>query len=269
MRHIRDSYGITSFRYAGSSTPAKLMRDVAEQILAANLDVEYCSYGHVREFDPEAAALLKRSGLFGLLFGIESGSQKVLDLMNKPTTVEQIEVAVKTAKDAGIFVVGSVILPAPGDTGKTMEQTFALLLDVRPDSVFIQFPGVYPRTPWAQEPRRFGFKLDEKSYCRQVMNYKIKTLFPPSFWAPLPYRLDGMSFRRFARITERFAARLEKVGLVTQLTDDIAMVASVLDVEPREFKELTARAMWTGDWETIADVVSSFNERSTCTSRGE
>lgn len=262
MRHIGETCGIRSFRYAGSSTPAKLMREVAGRIIEEGLDVSYCSYGHVREFAPDDVALLKESGLFGLLFGIESGSRKVLDLMNKRTTVEQIRTALKAAKEAGVFVVGSVILPAPGDTEETMEETFDLLMDVRPDSVFIQFPGIYPRTPWAQDPKQYGFDLDMGNYCRQVMNYKIKTLFPPSFWAPLPYKLNGMRFRQFAGITESFALRLEKSGLVTQLTDDIAMVGSVLGIEPREFKEITARAMWTGDWEKMAEVVTDFNEKS-------
>jgi radical SAM superfamily enzyme YgiQ (UPF0313 family) len=262
MRHILSSYGIRTFRYAGSSTPAKLMREVATRIIEEKLDVSYCSYGHVREFDSDSAVLLKRSGLFGVLFGIESGSQNVLDLMNKPTTVERIRTVLKAAKSACIFVVGSVILPAPGDTDETMRETFDLLTDIRPDSVFIQFPGIYPRTPWAENPERYGFDLDGESYCRQVMNYKIRTLFPPSFWSPLPYRLSGMSFRRFARITEKFALKLEKNGLVTQLTDDIAMVGSVLGIEPREFKEVTARAMWTGDWEKMAEIVADFNEGS-------
>lgn len=264
MAHTRDQYGIRSFRYAGSSTPAKLMRQIADKIIAENLDVSYCSYGHVREFRLDDAMVLKRSGLFGLLFGIESGCQTVLDLMNKPTTVERIRTAVTAAKNAGIYIVGSVILPAPGDNAETMEETFDLLTDIRPDSVFIQFPGIYPRTPWAQNPGKYGFDLDAKTYCRKIMGYKIKTLFPPSFWSPLPYRLNGMKFRKFARITEQFALRLERNGLVTQLTDDIAMVGSVLGYDQQEFKELTARAIWTGDWEKMAEIVAAFNAKSSC-----
>jgi len=96
------------------------------------------------------------------------------------------------------------------------------------------------------------------------MDYKIKTLFPPSFWSPLPYRLNGMSFRQFARVTEQFALKLESNGLVTQLTDDIALVGSVLGIDLVEFKRFTARAMWTGDWEKMAEIVTTFNERSSC-----
>jgi len=262
MKNVRRTCGIRTFRYAGSSTPASFMQDCAKKIVADELDVTYCSYGHVREFNAGNAKLLKQSGLFGLLFGIESGSQKVLDLMDKPTKVSQIRAASYAAKEAGIFTVGSVILPAPGDDEQTMHETFELLMDIKPDSVFIQFPGVYPRTPWANNPRRYGFRLDTETYCRQVMNYKIKTLFPPSFWSPLPYKLNGMRFREFARITEEFAASLESSGLVTQLTDDIALVGSVLGIEPAEFKKRTAQAVWTGDWEKMAEIVANFNGKS-------
>jgi radical SAM superfamily enzyme YgiQ (UPF0313 family) len=267
IKHIINSYGVSSFRYAGSSTPSGLMREVAETVINENLDIRYCSYGHVREFHAEDAALLRKSGLFGLLFGIESGSQKVLDLMNKPTTVEQIRKAVKASREIGIFVVGSMILPAPGDDEKTMQESFDLLMDIRPDSIFIQFPGIYPRTPWLENPEKYGFELDAENYCRQIMNYKLKTLFPPSFWSPLPYKLNGMRFRQFARITEKFALRLEANGLVTQLTDDIALVGSVLGIEMKEFKKITAGAMWTGDWERMAEIASRFNEKTVCANR--
>ena len=186
--------------------------------------------------------------------------------MNKGTTVERIRTSVEVAKEAGVFVVGSVILPAPGDTEETMEETFALLSQIRPDSVFIQFPGVYPRTPWERDPRRYGFELDQDTYRRRVMGYKLKTLFPPSSWSPLPYRVNSLPFRKFARITEKFALRLERDGLVTQLTDDIAMVGSVLGIEPPELKAVTARVMWTGDWEKMAEIASTFNRRSACQS---
>ena len=73
-----------------------------------------------------------------------------------------------------------------------------------------------------------------------------------------------MKFRKFARITEQFALKLESSGLVTQLTDDIAMVGSVLGIEPMEFKRLSAKATWTGDWEKMAEMVTTFNERSSC-----
>lgn len=95
-----------------------------------------------------------------------------------------------------------------------MLETFGLLMDIRLNSVFIQFPGVYPRTAWAEFPEQYGFSLDVRDYSRQVMNYKLKTLFPPSFWAPLPYKLNSMSFRQFARVTERLCpkARAEWPG---------------------------------------------------------
>ena len=87
-------------------------------------------------------------------------------------------------------------------------------------------------------------------------------LMNSSFWSPLPYKLDGMRFRRFTRITERFALKLEENGLVTQLTDDIALMGSVLRIDFRQFKEITARAMWTGDWEKMAEMVAEFNAES-------
>ncbi len=102
MKHARDRCGIGCFRRAGSSTPASVTQEIASEILKEGLDFSYCSYGHAKESRLECAAILRRSGLFGFLFGMEAGSQKVLDLMGKPTTVGPIRSVVMTAKRAGI-----------------------------------------------------------------------------------------------------------------------------------------------------------------------
>jgi radical SAM superfamily enzyme YgiQ (UPF0313 family) len=59
------------------------------------------------------------------MFGIESGSQRVLNGMNKKTKVFDIEQAVSHAKDAGIGIIhGFFIVGSPGETVEEVRQTF-------------------------------------------------------------------------------------------------------------------------------------------------
>jgi hypothetical protein len=66
-------------------------------------------------------------------------------------------------------------------------RSLEMLLEMRPDSVPVQFPGVVPGTPWWNDPERYGFSFDAEEMTRVGLDYKIKLLFPPSMWEEPPY----------------------------------------------------------------------------------
>jgi len=66
---------------------------------------------------------LRSAGLTTLYYGVESGSQRILDLMKKGITLKQAENAVKAAKDVGVEVLTSFILGFPGETQEEMDKT--------------------------------------------------------------------------------------------------------------------------------------------------
>lgn len=260
MIAIKDKYGIAVFRYAGSNTPLKLMDGVAREILKRQLKVEYTTFGHVREASLEVFKLLKSSGCFGLFFGIESGSQRILDKgMNKSVKVEQIKKAILYAKEAGLFTAGSIIFPAPGETKATQQQTLNLLSEARPDSAPIQFPLVAPGTEWFSKPETFGFQLNKNTFHQKAMNYKIKFMFPPRFWKPFPYKVNGKRFKKYAQELEEFMEKVEELGITTTISDEMALLAKYAGVTPREFRDLNRLQFLTGDYEGIKKLVEKIN----------
>ena len=112
---------------------------------------------------------LRRAGEVGIeriIFGIESGSEKVLKMMNKRITRDQIVDACKTAKDAGLNVNGFFIIGHPGDDLHEFEITYELaeylltrdLLDGGVVAKFIPYPGTAP------------FRFQEK-YGVEILSY--------------------------------------------------------------------------------------------------
>ena len=87
---------------------------------------------------------MKASGCYSVAFGIESGSQEILDRIEKKTNLEKVRKAVEMASAAGLITQGFFIFGLPGETPETIDQTirFAmslhlhkaqfLLLDVLP-----------------------------------------------------------------------------------------------------------------------------------------
>ncbi len=261
IENLINKYNFRAFRYAGSSTPYHHMKDIAQEMINRNLKLIYSSFGHAREeFDD--FAILKKSGLSTLLIGIESGSQEILDKINKGNLTNQIENTFNKVHERGIFTVGSVIVPLPGETDDSLKETFDLLLKIKPSSVFLSFPGLYPGTQWAKNPQKFGFEMKTKDYEKFILDYKLKTLFPPSFWKPLPYKLDGRNFKQIAKITENFGKKLEQNGLVTRLTDDMVITAEILKINLEDYKKDISRSLYIGDAERIEQIIEEFNTRT-------
>jgi radical SAM superfamily enzyme YgiQ (UPF0313 family) len=74
----------------------------------------------------ESVALWKKAGFYRARIGVESGSQRVLDLMNKKVTVEQIAKSISTLARAGIKTTTYWVAGHPGET----EEDFRLTLDL-------------------------------------------------------------------------------------------------------------------------------------------
>jgi anaerobic magnesium-protoporphyrin IX monomethyl ester cyclase len=278
-RAIKD-YGISNFRLGGSSSPAWLLRGMAGQIEQRGLDVNWTAFARIKGSQPDSFSYLKKNGLYSLFFGIESASQRVLDAMHKQIRVADIRNVIAASKSAGIFTVGSVIYPAPFDTAETGQGTLAFLREIRPDSVPLQFPGIYPGTEYAREPEEYNFEIiypsridnllawaglkekpryDSPEVTRYLMQYKIQLLFPPKFWKPLPWKLNGMTYREFASATQWMYESLKREGILRMLTDEEALMAHLGGYTAADFAELAFVNGFTGNREGMAEMVSRIN----------
>ena len=259
-----DKYGVRLFRYAGSSTPSGLMKKVAEKIIDEKIDIKYTSFGHVNDFNVDFK-MLKQSGCESIFFGVESASPEILKKgMNKNISVEDAGKVLTRCKQAGIFTVASIIYPAPFETEKTRAETMEFIKDVRPDSVLVQFSGVYPGTAWFKTPEKFNFLFDDKeTYPLNIMTYQIKSLFPPSYWKPLPYRINGMPFKEFARETERFQKDLQKEGIETSISDEAYLLYNFSGFSSlREFLSKNRYFFYSGNRKQLETEISVINGKS-------
>ena len=89
---------------------------------------------------------LKKAGCWDIQFGFESGSQRILDFINKRTTVEQKINALKLCKKYGIFVDGSFVIGFPGETEADLVYTTHFIKKYKPDAVNINLFKPFPHT---------------------------------------------------------------------------------------------------------------------------
>jgi radical SAM superfamily enzyme YgiQ (UPF0313 family) len=260
MEKIIKNYGINSFKYAGSNTPSELAEAIAKEIIDRKINIKYTSFAHAtdnqRDFN-----LLKESGCYALFYGIESGSQDILYKMNKQIKVEQIKNAINATKSAGIKVIGSVIVPAPFETEETKKQTLELLLELRPNAVPANPPALMPNTTWANYPNKFNFDI-APDFMQIMMDYKTKIFYPPLLWDQLPYKINGKTCQEIFKESYEFAQTLEKAGLVTQIADDILLMANYSEMPAREFRDKSRNDFITGNYSEICKTVEKINKNS-------
>ena len=263
MEEMNRRYGFTTFRFAGSNPPPSLKKGIADEILKRGLKVTYSAFGHITDGLALDFELLRRSGCYSLFFGIESGSQRILDeSMNKGIKIGQITKTIEACKQAGLYVVGSVIIPAPYETEETKKESFDLLLRLRPDSVVVWFPALMLGTDWDKNSQKYGFDiLDRKSYLKEAMLYKIKSYYPPILWeSSSEYRLNGKSFKEITEETANFIRLVEKNGILTQATSETALIARYARMSTRDLRDKTRKYLSSGDYENIQELVTRINQ---------
>ncbi|HSA99684.1 MAG TPA: radical SAM protein [Anaerolineales bacterium] len=135
----------------------------------------------VREGEVEA---LRRAGAQTIWMGAESGSQKILDAMDKGTRVEQIHEAARRLKRAGIRVGFFLQFGYPGETREDIELTVQLMRDSDPDDIGISVSYPMPGTKFYEAVRdQLGEKQNWQDSGDLAMLYQGP--FPTEFYRKL------------------------------------------------------------------------------------
>ncbi|MBO8126886.1 MAG: B12-binding domain-containing radical SAM protein [Firmicutes bacterium] len=115
--------------------------------------------------DAELLAAMAKAGCRAIHYGVESGSQKVLDSV-KGIKKEEVLTAVATAHQLGIKVASSFMIPFPEDTAETIRETKDFIQQVRNQGskVLLSFTTPFPGTYFYENSERLGLKILAESW---------------------------------------------------------------------------------------------------------
>lgn len=105
----------------------KRMESILEMMIGENFDFTWSTYARASALTPKMVKLMKRAGCEFVNMGIESGSQTILDNMDKHLKRDGVIEAIKTLNDHGIYGEGGFILGYPGETPGTFTETVDLI----------------------------------------------------------------------------------------------------------------------------------------------
>jgi len=134
MSELREDYDIRGFVFNDDTfvVSKKRVLDFCSLLNRELPDAVWYCNGRVNLMDEEMIQAMAKSGCAGIAYGIESGSQAILDSVHKQITLEQVERITTLTKRAGIHVTGYFMLGILGDTRQTIQETldFAEKLDL-------------------------------------------------------------------------------------------------------------------------------------------
>lgn len=110
----------------------------------SGLGIEWSCTGRVDMVDPEGLEAMRRAGCWQIAYGVETGSQRLLDELRKGTTLEQIRQAVAWTHEAGIEARGYFMIGVPGETRETLDQTLRLLRELPLDDFHMTILAPHP-----------------------------------------------------------------------------------------------------------------------------
>jgi len=134
----------------------KRIEAICQGITDAGITIEWGCEGRVDSTAQHLFPAMAKAHCRTVMFGIESGSQQVLDRLKKEQTLQEIETAVVTAKKAGIEIVhGFFVLGSPDETVEDVRATFDLAARLSLDTFGFNRLCVYRGTPlWHEYVRR-------------------------------------------------------------------------------------------------------------------
>jgi anaerobic magnesium-protoporphyrin IX monomethyl ester cyclase len=145
--------------------------------------------------------------------GAESGSQRVLDAMDKGVRVDQIRGAARALHQAGIQVGMFLQFGYPGETWQDVEQTLTLVRETAPDDIGVSVSYPLPGTKFYERVRaELGAKQNWVDSDDLAMMYRAT--YPPEFYRVLHHVVHHeFRTRQLSRRVRALAARPVPFGL--------------------------------------------------------
>ncbi|MBC7111804.1 MAG: B12-binding domain-containing radical SAM protein [Methanothermobacter sp.] len=147
VEELVDRYGLHDIAFLDDTFMLHRPRagEISREIRERGIDVSFVTSSRVDMVRRSLLEDLRSAGMSTVYYGVESGCQRILNLMEKGITLKQAEDAVKAAKDVGIDVVTSFILGYPGEKPSEMDRTIDFSIKLDPDysqySILTPFPG--------------------------------------------------------------------------------------------------------------------------------
>jgi radical SAM superfamily enzyme YgiQ (UPF0313 family) len=191
LQWIQNNYTVDTIWFVDDvfTISHKWMKEFSDEIEKRNLKIKYECITRADRMNEEIIQLLKKSGCFRVWIGAESGSQKIIDAMDRRVKVEQVREMIQLSKKYGIQSGTFIMVGYPGETEEDIEKTLQHLKKSDPDlfTITVAYPikgtplygevesDFIQQLPWENSTdRQIDFK---RTYSRKYYDYAVRWIY--------------------------------------------------------------------------------------------
>ncbi|MCJ8289924.1 MAG: radical SAM protein [Crocinitomicaceae bacterium] len=250
MEELVAQTGENGFHFVDEAAPPALMRAVSIEIIRRKLVVTWwTNIRFEKSFTSDLVVLLKKSGCIGVSGGLEVASDRLLKLIDKGVSVEQVARVTRNFTDVGIMVHSYLMYGYPTQTIQETIDSLEMVrqlfeLGVIQSGFWHQF-ALTAHSPIGLNPEAYGIvpELNEISFANNDIQFKDKTKIDHSKFSyglkkSLFNFMHGIGFD--LPLSEWFDFKVPRTKIPANY------VEMCLENEPIEFMKPTAKPIWLG-----------------------
>jgi radical SAM superfamily enzyme YgiQ (UPF0313 family) len=177
---------------------------ICEEIIKRKLDIVWYARARVNTVNKNLLGLMRKAGCIRISYGVESGSPRILKIIRKNITIDQVREAVKASSDVGMAVVENFMVNLPDETIDDLRQTIEVMKwlgQVKDSYPSYGFTVIYPGTELEFMAKERGIMPNDFSWNSpyQSPKYKVAGTDPSLFYMEWP----GFELERIKAIMTR------------------------------------------------------------------
>jgi GT2 family glycosyltransferase/tRNA A37 methylthiotransferase MiaB/Flp pilus assembly protein TadD len=196
IEHLVRQYGAKGIYFREDNFTVNKERTVkfCNLLLEKGIKISWACETRVDTLDRELLDLMVRAGLKAFYFGVESGSQRVLDFLKKGIKIAQTKEAFRLCQEFGVKTAASVIVGVPGETPAELQETMALINEIKPSvcwfNVFVGIPDSFLYR-YTLENKLHEFIDDRGLVYLKGHNDRVQAFYGGQWDARVPVARDG------------------------------------------------------------------------------
>ena len=188
MKMLKDKYNPDAIWFVDDvfTISHKWLTAFHEEVVKQNAQIRFECITRAERLNDEILRLLKEAGCFRIWIGAESGSQKIIDLMDRRVDVSQVKKVIQDTNALEIETGTFIMLGYPGETEDDITETIQYLKDANPThyTITIAYPikgtslyneienDITEQPDWeTSTDRQIDFK---RNYSRKYYDYAVK-----------------------------------------------------------------------------------------------
>jgi len=176
IKLLKYKYGVKEIEFLDDTFTLNKKRAerICDLLIRENLTISWACSSRVDTINESLIEKLKRAGCHTIYLGIESGSQRILNIIDKRITLAQAERAVNLIKKVKLNTLGSFIIGIPGETVKTIKKTISFAKKLSPSFVQFTICTPYPGTKLFKIAKEKGWLLTRNWSKYTILDQTMK-----------------------------------------------------------------------------------------------